>query len=459
MMKKKKTLHARFSIITFFIYLSLISIPLIACYLKFSRSLMNTYRELGTEILNLASTEINADKIPSYLSGNYDKKEYEDTIRRLNRYTENIDRIYYLYACKINENTDDAVYIFDTSVSHDKTAEAVGTLYELEPKVKERIEEFRQGKAVAPIADNSKRGYLMTCFKPLIDSHGVCQGYLMIDFNLTALRKDTFTFIFLLAIGSFLFMLFSFKVGTTVVAKRITSPIEKMSKCLSDFKYATNEDIEENISKFQNLNIHTNQEIQSLYDMFLSTMWRSYEFQRDLESTTEQLDDMEEKATTDVLTKVGNKYAYEEKVKDLQERLDNGEKISFAVIMADINNLKYVNDTFGHEKGDRYIKGCLDILAKFFDRESIYRIGGDEFVIFVENRYYRTRYLNLDKAVQEYKELMDIEEDMKPYERYSMSLGISDYDSHNSVISIVKEADEEMYAAKKKFKEKYGSYR
>lgn len=57
-----------------------------------------------------------------------------------------------------------------------------------------------------------------------------------------------------------------------------------------------------------------------------------------------------------------------------------------AVIDCDLNNLKYTNDTFGHSAGDRYIKNCANIISEIFSGiGKCYRVGGDEFVILVQN--------------------------------------------------------------------------
>ncbi|MCM1182181.1 MAG: GGDEF domain-containing protein [Roseburia sp.] len=57
-----------------------------------------------------------------------------------------------------------------------------------------------------------------------------------------------------------------------------------------------------------------------------------------------------------------------------------------AVIDCDLNNLKYTNDTFGHSAGDRYIKNCANIINEIFSGiGKCYRVGGDEFVVLVQN--------------------------------------------------------------------------
>lgn len=81
----------------------------------------------------------------------------------------------------------------------------------------------------------------------------------------------------------------------------------------------------------------------------------------------------------DSLTGVKNKTAYEEMVSHLEKHM-RAKDAMFAVVVLDINNLKHMNDTYGHELGDRLISDSVSIMKKIFPQDRLYRIGGDEFV-------------------------------------------------------------------------------
>ena len=89
-------------------------------------------------------------------------------------------------------------------------------------------------------------------------------------------------------------------------------------------------------------------------------------------------------AYTDAMTGIRNKAAYLDKVKELDLRI--GEHMaSFTVFVFDVNGLKLMNDTLGHEAGDMLIKDAAGILKAVFVEDRIYRIGGDEFVVIDEH--------------------------------------------------------------------------
>ena len=56
---------------------------------------------------------------------------------------------------------------------------------------------------------------------------------------------------------------------------------------------------------------------------------------------------------------------------------------TISVIMCDLNGLKKVNDSYGHEAGDKYICDSAEVLTSCFGKENVYRIGGDEFMVII----------------------------------------------------------------------------
>ncbi len=455
---KLNTLKVKFPIITFFTYLTLIIVVLTACYGRFYKNMVNTYENLGSEILQAESQNIIIDHIPQYLSGNYDKEEYNSTIQKLNEYIKQYQSIYSLYAYKISDDKPTATVIFDCDTNLE-TGDALGTKHELESRIAKRITKFRNFEKVKPIIGFNEIGYFMTCSMPLIDSSGNCQGYLFIDFDLTEVRRSNLQFLSKLSVIVFFLMLIILYMGMKTVAVRITEPIEKMYLCLSSFKYNSDADRQENIRKLEALKIHTNREIQSLYEALLTTNLHSYIFMQEYRLASEQLDVASEMAYVDHLTGAGNKNAYENALDEYQKRLDGKESLKLAIMMADINNLKYVNDTFGHEKGDEYIKGCYKILSDNCRESRIYRIGGDEFVVLmVGNDYRRHQQIYIDIVTSYDNYFTDTSKD--PWNRYSASIGVTELFSYDKkIVDAFKRADSAMYRAKSEFKEKNGRYR
>ena len=456
--EKLGTLRVKFSVITFFTYLFLVSSIFIACASRYDKGILEVYENQGNEILGIAAREINADHIPDYVRGDEYLDEYEKTRERLNTYAENFKSIYYLYALIPNEDGLNATILFDAKVEHD-TPQKLGESYRLEKGAIKNIEKIRSGKVAEAFIDRSKWGYLLTCIRPLADSEGTIQGYLFLDFNVDRIRSNTnrfFVGLFLIVLAIMVCITYW---GISTVSIRITEPIEKMYKCLSGFKYSSDFDRQENIRKLKELNINTNAEITSLYHALIKTNEDSYNYLHDFQTATEKLDIAKEKAYNDALTGLHNKNAYDDKLKKLQELLDQHQPVRAAFIMVDINNLKYVNDTFGHRKGDQYIRGCCRILSEVCKTSTIYRIGGDEFVILLQDRDYENRHEILEHLKKSYESTYN-DGSNQPWEQYSASVGMSEIKEDDTKISdVFKRADSEMYKAKSEFRLMHGRYR
>lgn len=105
----------------------------------------------------------------------------------------------------------------------------------------------------------------------------------------------------------------------------------------------------------------------------------------------QELGSVKQIAYKDTLTNVRNKNAFNEMKSSYDEKIWNKTIREFGLIIFDLNDLKKVNDTMGHEAGDRYIKEASKMICEAFKHSPVFRIGGDEFVVLLEGEDYRNR--------------------------------------------------------------------
>ena len=98
----------------------------------------------------------------------------------------------------------------------------------------------------------------------------------------------------------------------------------------------------------------------------------------------EYIDYISMQAYTDGLTGCYNSSAYLKKREILNQRIKE-HMAEFTFYLFDVNGLKHMNDTYGHEYGNMLIKDTARILQAVFGKDRIYRVGGDEFVVIVEH--------------------------------------------------------------------------
>ncbi|MCR5584812.1 MAG: GGDEF domain-containing protein [Lachnospiraceae bacterium] len=145
---------------------------------------------------------------------------------------------------------------------------------------------------------------------------------------------------------------------------------------------------------------------------------------------------------TDFITGVFNKNKYAEMIESYYPKLD-----TVGVIFWDINNLKEVNDEYGHEMGDQIIIELAEaLLAKSGDTYRVYRIGGDEFVSIIDNPS-----PGEEKKVE--KEILKLLACTKSKADACVSVAHGTARGKGLDVSqVVNEADAAMYACKRKMK-------
>ena len=107
---------------------------------------------------------------------------------------------------------------------------------------------------------------------------------------------------------------------------------------------------------------------------------------RTVERLNEQVAYIDGLARLDVLTGLPNRNAYAAAIKKIENRIKAGKRPSFSLIMLDVNNLKDVNDAYGHDAGDDLLVRAAQLMSETFAGHTVYRIGGDEFTAIVEGR-------------------------------------------------------------------------
>ena len=143
----------------------------------------------------------------------------------------------------------------------------------------------------------------------------------------------------------------------------------------------------------------------------------------------------------DMLTTLYNRNRYIQVLEGMQAKT----VIKTSVAYIDINGLKRVNDLYGHEAGDRLIintaRSMLAILP-----ENAYRVGGDEFVLIcfdMDEKIFRSKVRDICDSIAA--------------KRISVSVGVVWEESSSELETMLRRADDLMYAEKKKYYEKHGT--
>lgn len=155
---------------------------------------------------------------------------------------------------------------------------------------------------------------------------------------------------------------------------------------------------------------------------------------------------------TDPMTRVKNRAAFEEFKEQLQLEYVKNPNMKFGIAMFDINNLKQINDIYGHDSGDQYIKNCCHLICKVFEHSAVFRLGGDEFLAILKEGKDLDKLDELRKMFNEKMIESQNEEDVVDRLSIASGFGFSEEITLERYEDIFKIADDNMYKVKKMMK-------
>ena len=159
-----------------------------------------------------------------------------------------------------------------------------------------------------------------------------------------------------------------------------------------------------------------------------------------------ELSQARNQASIDALTGVKNKHAYVDVETRLNQQIRAGGDVRFAIVVFDLNGLKEINDTQGHQAGDLFLKQACETICDVFKHSPVFRIGGDEFAVISQG--------------QDYDHILDLMGRMRENNAYNgaqggaiIACGMARYHGEHSVSAVFDRADERMYENKKILKD------
>ena len=246
---------------------------------------------------------------------------------------------------------------------------------------------------------------------------------IIIDLSETLKLKNFI--IFLICLGLTMYGLLLTYIEYKNVIK-ILNPLFKTFKSINN-----NEEV-----KIENSDIEEVQEIQKIY---LEVLKKREERNIQLLSEKETYKKM---AYKDSLTGLLNLHGLKKLLNDLCQK-----KVPFGIIFVDLDNLKAINDTFGHQIGNRVIINFSNIMKKTIRKfDYVSRVGGDEFLLVLINSDKGTAQTIIDRIKEEVKHPLEINGNNIKYDFY---WGIDQVTNCENIDKIIEHADKKMYAQKK----------
>ena len=351
------------------------------------------------DISTTAAELLDGDALGSLTTKDVDGPAFGQILAQLTVFQENND-IEYIYTVR-QINRDHFVFLVDADPE-----DPAG--FGEEVLITDALRQAAKGEAAvddAPAED--EWGNFYTAYSPVLDSHGNVAGIVGVDFDVQwyqdQIRSNTLSIgiiscLSAIACAGIILML------TSRVSRGFRELDEQLS-ALSDDVVALTEELTSNPGYRESLEQAGEEsgpagryaaadEISALGEKIQS-------MQQEMKRYLAYLHDQ---ASIDPLTGIGNTAAYQDILATLGEKIEAG-TADFAVAVFDVDDLKRINDRYGHACGDMIIRGAAKSVVRTFDPHFAFRIGGDEFLAVAEGmseEAVREKLLQLDRAVMEF---------------------------------------------------------
>lgn len=450
---KKKFVFSKQPIVYLFIFLLLVNGFIDALFIH--RSIITLREQINVRMLDIANSAaslLDGDIMAKLQKEDVDTPEYQSSLDILRHFREQI-ALDFIYGIRDMGNNTFTFTIDPEPVTPGEFGTPVATTEAL----------IAASKGIPSVDQEPYQddwGSFYSAYSPIFDSKGKVAGIIGVDFNAKWYEKQIARQIWMVIVacvlsiigGGGIVLLFTrrnrkqFQVLNKEMGK-MTDEIEELAEELSLTTGFQSVDAERymNPNKFKATDTSTL--LQEIYDRLRSV-------RKELRDYIVKAHKM---AYTDVLTGIGNRNAYFEVKEKLNKKIGKGD-LSFAVAIFDINGLKNANDDYGHETGDLMIVSAAEILKKFFKAGSLFRIGGDEFVLLVENVSEEQMKIIFDKISTEVNAKIISKNEV--HIPLAISKGFSVYTPEDTEVkAVVQRADAQMYQDKTEYYTKHADRR
>ena len=394
------------------------------------------------DVSNTAAAMIDGDDLEALTKDDYGSPEYERVMETLTYFQDNIE-LKYIYCIKpVGER--EFVFSVDPTVA-DPAVFGTPVVY--------TDALYNASKGIADVDDTpyeDEWGRFYSSYSPVFDSKGNVAGIVAADFSVDWYLNK----IRLLAVivGGFVTFALCYSILIAVLIanqykKYFLKLTDKMNELSKGIDMLINEALP-GIDAVEGDFLAGNDDQKNMKDAMDVFGEKIYVMQMRLAT---QIENIRANAYIDNLTGLNNRNAYLEYLQVLEKKLIEDRDYVFSVAVFDINQLKMINDDYGHDIGDKLIVAVAGDIREAFKGSNIYRVGGDEFVAI-------QRETDLSSQIAKLREIVvrkNIESPIthNPDIEIGISMGCAVYDpnSDRTYSEVFNRADNAMYADKREF--------
>ncbi len=256
---------------------------------KYYRSTsLEHHKLMGTAASGLVASEIDPERVDSYIKDGEHAKGYLATKKKLEIIKSSSSNIEYVYVYRILPEGCQVVFDLDTE---ENNLSKPGAMVPFDKSFMKYVPALLKGEKIEPVESDDTYGWLLTVYTPVYDANGQCQCYAAVDISMHDLERDSEKFLFTLAQIMGLILLAVLAVAYEW-ARRIIRPINDMAETTGSFVFDDEGTMEKNLSNIRSLNIRTRDELENLFHSFVTMTDNSVRYVKDLNSKNAMIQKM-----------------------------------------------------------------------------------------------------------------------------------------------------------------------
>ncbi len=451
-------------------------------FFVFRDSMMQQYKSHLDDVLNLASARIDTEDLKECIATGEETEKYKELMVFFDQVMKYYSLEDIVLATPVKEGDKyDVIQVLSGLMPEER--KGVSRMEMAVPFLGDRIgmyfpPDFLPGmydlyvnsREITYSTTNTDFGKTYNAVMTVRDVNGEPVAQLTSGMTMSFIESTMRKYIYLIAAATILIGALCLGIMMLWFRRRVVKPIAAIERGAAEFEERSRAQKNPEALVLNLPAIKTGDEIESLSDTLslMSHNMKSYVeellesavrmdiMELDLEESKKRAMQLSELAIKDSLTGIRNKMGYDKEVDKVITEFEEGNKF-FGVAMIDLNRLKYINDTFGHDKGNIAIKKLCHIVCVIFDHSPVFRIGGDEFVAILRGNDYDKS----SELIARFNEEIDLnynDTSLDEWERISAAIGCALFDEELDTCydDVFKRADKAMYERKAEMKAKMG---
>ncbi|MBR1686810.1 MAG: HD domain-containing protein, partial [Clostridia bacterium] len=235
---------------------------------QFNEAAMEEQYLVGESIDKVIASLVDGNHVEEYITQGEQAEGYVSTKSELTAIMNSEPDIAFIYVYRIQEDGCHVVFDLDTE---EVPGEPAGTIIGFDEAFTSYLPDLLAGREIEPVVSDETYGWLLTFYYPVYDDAGICQCYAAVDISMPQLMVKQQIFMTRTICLFLNFFVLLLCVGVYLAEIHIVDPVNRIANAMQHFDYESETDREESMVRLRDMDIHTGDEIENLYNAFVAS--------------------------------------------------------------------------------------------------------------------------------------------------------------------------------------------